>query len=73
MQLKEMTIWDVISRGVKKAIIEITSVKFWGTCFVGYLNYRIVIETKAFDLFGIICFLTLLGIREAKDLLDKKL
>lgn len=72
MQLKEMRVRDVAIRGMKKAIMEMTSVKFWGACFIGYLNYRIVMEKSAFDLFGIICFLTLLGIREAKDLLDKK-
>jgi len=72
MQLKDMTVWDVIKRGAKKVILETTSVKFWGACFMGYLNYDIVMKKQAFDIFGIFAFLALLGIREAADYLGKK-
>lgn len=67
-----MSLWDVMKRGAKKVIIETTSVKFWGTCFIGYLNYDIVVRKGAFDTFGIFAFLLLLGIREASDWLGKK-
>jgi hypothetical protein len=72
MQLKEMTVFEVVKRGIKKMIMETTSVKFWGAVFVGYLNYRIVIEKNSFDIFGMFSFLALLGIREAADYLGKK-
>jgi hypothetical protein len=72
MELKEMSVWDVIKRGTKKIILETTSVKFWGACFIGYLNYDIVMKKGAFDTFGIFAFLALLGIREAADYLGKK-
>ena len=72
MQLKEMSLRDVLSRGTKKVILETTSVKFWGACFIGYLNYDIVMKKGAFDTFGIFAFLALLGIREAADYLGKK-
>ncbi len=72
MQLKEMSVLDVIKRGIKKTITELTSVKFWGACFIGYLNYDIITKKSAFDSFGILAFLLLLGIREAADLMGKK-
>jgi len=72
MQLKETTVWEVINRGTKKIIMETTSVKFWGACFIGYLNYDIVVKKGAFDTFGIFAFLLLLGIREASDWLGKR-
>ena len=72
MQLKEMSVGDIIKRGTKKVILETTSVKFWGACFIGYLNYDIVMKKGAFDTFGIFAFLLLLGIREASDWLGKK-
>lgn len=72
MQLKEMSVGDIIKRGTKKVILETTSVKFWGACFIGYLNYDIVMKKGAFDTFGIFAFLALLGIREAADYLGKK-
>jgi fucose permease len=72
MNLKGMTLRDVASRGIKKATAEITSVKFWGAVFIGYLNYTIVIKKEEFDVFGMFAFLALLGIREAADYLGKK-
>lgn len=72
MNLKEVTVGEVIKRGTKKMIMETTSVKFWGAVFLGYLNYIIVIEKEAFDIFGMFSFLALLGIREAADYLGKK-
>jgi hypothetical protein len=72
MQLKEITVGEIAKRGVKKIILECSSVKFWAAVFMGYMNYFIILEKKAFDMFGIFAFLTLLGIREAADYLGKK-
>lgn len=72
MQLRDTTVWEMVKRGTKKIIMETTSVKFWGACFVGYLNYHIVIKKNEFDLFGMGAFLVLLGIREASDLIAAK-
>lgn len=72
MNLKEMSIKEVTIRGIKKAITEITSVKFWGAVFIGYLNYHIIMDKNEFDVFGMFSFLALLGIREASDYLGKK-
>lgn len=72
MNLKEVTVREVIRRGTKKIIMETTSIKFWGAVFVGYLNYKIVLEKGSFDIFGMFSFLALLGIREAADYLGKK-
>ncbi len=72
MQLKEMSYRDVIGRGVKKTIIEITSVKFWGAVFLAWLNAHIILADHKADAFLLFAFLALLGIREATDYLDKK-
>jgi hypothetical protein len=72
MQIKEMTVWDVFKRGLKKVIIECASVKFWAAIFVGYANWHIIKSKDEFDLFGMGAFLVLLGIREAADLLQRK-
>ena len=72
MQLKQMSVWDVMKHGIKKAFLEASSVKFWGACFMAYLNFDLVMKNKAFDTFGIFAFLALLGIREAADYLGKK-
>jgi hypothetical protein len=72
MQLKEMSVGSVIKHGIKKVILETSSVKFWAACFMAYLNYDLVMKKQAFDTFGIFAFLALLGIREAADYLGKK-
>ena len=72
MALKDMTAWDVLTWRFKKVVIELTSVKFWGTVFLGYLNFHFVFTEKRFDLFGMMAFLTLLGIRQAGKFLEQK-
>ncbi len=72
MALKDMTIKDTLRWRVKKVIIEATSVKFWGTVFLGYLNAHLIFSEKRFDLFGMMAFLALLGIRQAGKFLEQK-
>ncbi len=72
MALKDMSILDVLTCRFKKIMIEITSVKFWGTVFLGYLNAHFVFSEKRFDLFGMMSFLALLGIRQAAKFLEQK-
>ena len=72
MKLSKMSVKQVSARGLKKLISELTSVKFWAACFIGYLNYDLVMETGKFDTFGIMAFLALLGIREISDFASKK-
>ncbi len=73
MQLKEMTVLDTAKRGVKKIMIEFFSIKFWAAVYLGYANWHIIREDNKFDLFGMSAFLLLLGVREASDLLNRKL
>ncbi len=72
MQLKEMSYRDVIGRGVKKTITEITSVKFWAAIFLAWLNAHIILTDHKADAFLLFSFLALLGIREGFDYLGKK-
>jgi hypothetical protein len=70
--LKDMSVWETMKWRFKKVIIELTSLKFWGTVFLGYLNYHFVFSEKRFDLFGMMAFLALLGIRQAGKFLEQK-
>ncbi len=72
MALKDMSVLETVKWRFKKVLIEITSVKFWGTVFLGYLNFHFVFTEKRFDLFGMMAFLTLLGIRQAGKFLEQK-
>ena len=72
MKLKDMSIKDVVSGRIKKIILEVTSLKFWGIVFLGYLNAHITMTDHKFDLFGMVAFLTAIGLREAADLLQQK-
>jgi len=72
MKIKEMRIRDVLVSRVKKIIIEVTSLKFWGILFLAYLNAHLVFESKKFDMFGMSAFLLAIGIREAADIFQQK-
>ena len=67
-----MRIRDVVSSRTKKIIIEVTSLKFWGIVFLGYLNAHVVLKDSKFDMFGMSAFLLALGIREAADVFQQK-
>jgi len=72
MNLKEMTVWEVVKRGIKKVVMECASVKFWAAIACAYANWHIIKNKFEFDMFGVVTFCVLLGIREAADLLQQK-
>jgi hypothetical protein len=67
--LKSMTVSDTVSRGVKKLIMELTSVKFLTMVFIGAVTYLKVIDGYV----GIMGLLAILGIREGKEFLENRL
>ncbi len=67
--LRGMTIAETARRGVKKLIMELTSVKFLTLAFIGLITYQKVID----GYIGIMGMLAILGIREGKEFLENRL
>lgn len=71
--LKDMTVWDVFKRGVKKVLMECASVQFWAAIACAYANWHIIRDQDKFDLFGVSTFCVLIGIRQASSIFEKKI
>lgn len=60
--LSTTSAWEVIKRCIKKALLELTSVKFWLLCFIcAGIWYRHIT-----DYTGLIAALVLVGAREVQ-------
>lgn len=71
--LKEMSVWDVFKRGVKKVMMECASVQFWGACACAYANWHIISAEHRADPFLVTTFCVLIGIRQASSIFEKKI
>ena len=66
--LNTITVWQVVKRGVKKFLMELTSVKFLGLVFIGFLTYRRILDGSL----GLMGMLAILGIREGMEFIQSK-
>ena len=66
--LNAITVWQVVKRGVKKFLMELTSVKFLGLVFIGFLMYRRILDGSL----GLMGMLAILGIREGMEFIQSK-
>lgn len=66
--LNTITVWQVVKRGVKKLLMELTSVKFLGLVFIGVLTYRRILDGSL----GLMGMLAILGIREGMEFIQSK-
>ena len=67
VNLQETSIRQVIRRGLKKIIIELTSVKFLLLVFLGLATWSGKVE----PLYGIPAMLLLVGIKEGAEVVSK--
>jgi hypothetical protein len=66
--LNTITVLQVVKRGVKKFLMELTSVKFLGLVFIGFLTYRRILDGSL----GLMGMLAILGIREGMEFIQSK-
>ena len=66
--LNTISVGAVVKRGVKKFLMELTSVKFLGLVFIGFLTYRRILDGSL----GLMGMLAVLGIREGMEFIQSK-
>jgi hypothetical protein len=73
LDLEKLSVMDVVKRGFKKMLVELTSVKFLLLVFIAYLTAQHLCKDSTLLMIGVGAMLLLVGIKEGVEILKGKI